>query len=775
MQEPSFDKLAADAAAGLRADREVYLEISGELRTFLDDKAERFRQEGHNEEESVELAKKAFGSPLEVAAELLNANRRRLKLRAAFRIAFGALIVPLAIVLALYLGYGRFARLQAMDDIIDEFTYSEQQKLSFLPTMPFFGFDKNVWDHYKSDIRLLNGRMEPAEDIFLYWDAHRNEPESHIYYAYYALFLPRLPINAAAPDAAQRYVDAMRRGERIEPENALYNILLAEYYLWRGMIAAAERSKIDVIQGDEMLDRQYFDLGLAELRKGAAKPYLRTHQSRVLRKKLDSLPPPILTEEYLRNLTLVASELFPHSIRFRSLALKIPGCARLLAAEGRTSEAEAVMDSWRPYAELLAHDSGRELFQAISTRSIAVSMATEGAEIYEILGKPDKMWAARDVQVRLQAVQKEIAKGQARQVSIEQRGSRMAAIVLPVFGGGGPAERDLMPSRMHEHVLFEERFVQIMQVLFALLLLGALIQGAIWHFRLREAASVPLLLQPPAQEVLRVLWWGLALPLLIFWLYSRLPVVGGREYCFYYQKWRFMLEFMAMGIILLWLPEHLIRRYVRRRCEDLDIVPPDRKKEFITSLKVKGASLAVLLCIAGIAAISRDNSLSVSLIISFAVPLLALAIVLAIIHFSSRIHRERKMPYGLAAVIAAFLVCYLLITPYFLPLISVALTLSLLWILLRYTENIRHLHALYYGTLARSIAPFYAFSILFFAFVIQPWQLTSELYWLHKDKVIYSYLANRRNAPTAFSSIEERITREFTQKVLEGLRSGDDR
>jgi hypothetical protein len=104
VDDQPFDKLAEQAASGLKGDRELYLDVKQELRSHLEEKAEKFANEGHAEDESAELAKKSFGSPLDVAADILDANKRRMKLRALFRLAFGALVVPVAILLALHLG-----------------------------------------------------------------------------------------------------------------------------------------------------------------------------------------------------------------------------------------------------------------------------------------------------------------------------------------------------------------------------------------------------------------------------------------------------------------------------------------------------------------------------------------------------------------------------------------------------------------------------------------------------------------------------------------------
>ena len=68
MQEQSFEKVAEEAAACLKPDRELYLEVTAELTGRLEDKAAQFAREGHTAEESAALAQQAFGSPQEMAA-----------------------------------------------------------------------------------------------------------------------------------------------------------------------------------------------------------------------------------------------------------------------------------------------------------------------------------------------------------------------------------------------------------------------------------------------------------------------------------------------------------------------------------------------------------------------------------------------------------------------------------------------------------------------------------------------------------------------------------
>ena len=100
--------------------------------------------------------------------------------------------------------------------------------------------------------------------------------------------------------------------------------------------------------------------------------------------------------------------------------------------------------------------------------------------------------------------------------------------------------------------------------------------------------------------------------------------------------------------------------------------------------------------------------------------------------------------------------------------IMVALTALAMW---RVGAR-RRLHGLYYGTLARSLAPIYAFSIILIATTLQPWQLYSEAQWLRRDTLLYGYLAKRPNDVYGFSSVEQRATEDYSNELLKAITNG---
>ncbi len=799
MTDHPFDKLAEQAASGLKGDQELYLDVKQELRSHLEEKAEKFAHDGHPEDESADLAKKSFGSPLDVAADLLNANKRRMKLRALFRLAFGALIVPVAILLALYLGYGRFARLQAtLAPIIRDINFLDYGNWSPMHTLPFLGIDESR-DRYGEDLLYhLEYPMSYPDRIREYWEAHRQEPDSRIYYAYYALFYKN--------EDERVYLGTMRLGEQIEPQNALYNVLLAEWYLKRGMYERGEGPHgYDESQKDRLANQRLFDLGIAELRKAIEKPCLRSYQEELLRKKLGTLPRPLLSEDYAAMFSMTVRERFPHLPRYRNLARRIPGSARILMSQGKSAEAEAVMDMWKPYSRLLLSDSDTALINGLLTMGSAKLMTKAAVEVYDSMGAKAKAENARHTYVRLKAVQDAVSKAahpsRAEEVKkagvvcehclpppqpFGQHGSYLAKTLLNGFIGRGVTVNDLAPGRMHEHVLAEEATVQALLAVFVLLMIAAILQGFLSLLRLRRAASVPLLLILPAHDILRALLLGILLPMVVYWIYSRLPAIGGRQFGFTSTMHpRFIAEYVILGLAMILIPMAIVRRKIRQRCADLEVPIPDSRQEIVAYLRVQASLLVVVLVAAKALYDYRTyNGLydfrGVVGLAMGAFPLLLVTALLVVIYRAGK--RERIMDWRLRALflLPAGLLVYVgneveLWSSYSLDpalrLGGLLLVAAMMFFALRYAIRHRGEHRLYFGTLARSMAPVYALAIIFVSLTIQPWLMYNEAQWLRKDTLIVGYMADSRQKPLALGLSEERVLKDYNadlRKALDG-------
>lgn len=84
-----FTQFVEDVTGGLAADRELRLDVQHELADHLERTAEAFREEGMDDAASTAQALKVFGAPVEIAGELLEANKRRMHWRATGAHSFG--------------------------------------------------------------------------------------------------------------------------------------------------------------------------------------------------------------------------------------------------------------------------------------------------------------------------------------------------------------------------------------------------------------------------------------------------------------------------------------------------------------------------------------------------------------------------------------------------------------------------------------------------------------------------------------------------------------
>ena len=200
--------------------------------------------------------------------------------------------------------------------------------------------------------------------------------------------------------------------------------------------------------------------------------------------------------------------------------------------------------------------------------------------------------------------------------------------------------------------------------------------------------------------MLRALLLGIALPMLLYWLYTRCPIVGGREYGWSSSmRPRFIVKLCLLGLLMLWLPARIIRRHLQQRCADLGITLPSPREERRMNWLVRGAGVAALLLLMAA--------------IKFTTHLLDVT-TLQGLPYAANVSRP-STTWGQ----------YLLTDTLVLAIgIGFAMLLVAMWK--------RRQHALYYGTLARSLAPVYAFAILFLTLVVQPWLLYNEAHWLHQ-------------------------------------------
>src|SRR5210317_901292 len=105
MSAPDIERIADAATEGLKDDRELRLDVRQELISHIEDAAAERRAGGMDEKKSLSESLKAFGSPTDIAAALVTANRARMRMRQLVRLAVRALLVPASIVVAIWIHY----------------------------------------------------------------------------------------------------------------------------------------------------------------------------------------------------------------------------------------------------------------------------------------------------------------------------------------------------------------------------------------------------------------------------------------------------------------------------------------------------------------------------------------------------------------------------------------------------------------------------------------------------------------------------------------------
>ena len=208
------DELVRRATVLLEVDRELYLDVGQELRAHLEDSAEEFRQAGYGEEDASSSAAKALGDPDELAETLWRANRFRMRIRGILRWTARATLMPAAILIVIALAVGVAA--VVWPDTPKSVPASWLADLTEDERFIFLGDDNG------------GGKLERAKSIADRW------PDNPIYYSHYVIEVlnqvDRQKIQKD-PSYVAELLGVLGKGERIDPENALYNFLKASLLL----------------------------------------------------------------------------------------------------------------------------------------------------------------------------------------------------------------------------------------------------------------------------------------------------------------------------------------------------------------------------------------------------------------------------------------------------------------------------------------------------------------------------------------------------------------
>ena len=578
--DETLSRFVDDATLGLKDDAELRLDVRAELRSHLEESIAANEADGKTREESLELAQRAFGPVAEVASDLVEANQRRMKLRALARLAVRRLLVPASVLMA-FIVLSRMVPLRGAIGLFEALAGNDHHRQER-------ALDWTLRDLTADERFLFQGdrtRATEAQQQRAIWESR---PDRAVYYANY---IGHLLTDPKARGDLDFFEEEVRRGMELDPHNGRYSVLLAG--LWAQSACDLEWDTGNTREATEdglgelvITDRDLLDRAMAELLAGLEKPTYSTHTKDMLRERLAVFSPAKCFEQWMSATAWAMATLLPHLSMHRDLARKTVCYGELLIKEGNVEGGERILDVWYPLAVKASEDAFTLIEMLVACAVVRIGKQY-GAAAYERLGRHTKAAVIRRRAERLLEPfegyinRRQSAASDRFQSRLLHSGGIFDRRFVPALPPEVLPEVDLGAGRWLEHVLVEQTAVTCYVMVLAALMLFSL--RATIHWRRRSAgAMAPLLLLPPWRAMLRIQVMGVLLPLLVFYFYTRYCGFAGRGFGFTYRWPRFVGELLLLGTAILLLTRRMAARAIRQRCQELDIpVPPDARSSVI--------------------------------------------------------------------------------------------------------------------------------------------------------------------------------------------------
>ena len=566
----NLEKYLSTATAGLEGDRELRLDVQAELRTHLEARLRDAQADGLTGPAAEEQALKTMGSALDLAGELAAANRRRMKLRAVIRNFARWCLVPAAVVVAcLCMPYENGRLLNRLKSDL------ELHRVETLTPPPFSTISETNKLILSGD-QTRTGRAAQQRAIWERW------PDDKVYLHNYLTYLAAEDHTTSSEAAFAAFSAEIAKLQPLDPDNARFEYLLAGKLLEQAGEFKSEPVKNPPPGGKShqamfvIKDRQKLDRAMALLKTALAKPFFRTHTPEMTKRRDAMFRPPTTMAENLYQLYRYAGISLPDIVPHLSLAKASVYYGERLAAEGRLAEAGVYLDAYKTMIAQMNRDSFT-LIEQLVIGAMAGFAAERVPPIYEQMGQPEKAAMAKAEAVALQAPAKEFKdrrknRNNSELVLIKEHGALLAFFMLPSLGEL-VSIGDLAPGRELDFVIAEQFAMAGVSVLLFGCMMACL--AATLYRRFRHRGAPPLLLLPTLAGTLRIIGFGILLPLLAYYLLTRYLPGAGRDFSIVLAFPKLAAELCFLLLAMFWITTSLAERQVRRRCRELDLpVPP---------------------------------------------------------------------------------------------------------------------------------------------------------------------------------------------------------
>lgn len=613
-----------------------------------------------------------------------------MKNKITIRVLIYAVLVPLALFIGLYFGLYKslVIPMNILELSIVTFPDRTPEQNSYLMG--------EKWAAIVTRLKEIGCGLpseQRASALYNFYLKHKNDELGKVFYANYV-------INLETPDAKQKnkykksysypsakeytisdsqYLNALKNGEKIEPQNMLYNLFLAEFYLDRGVIGEGEFKSI---KESKILDKANYQKGIYEISKLINKTYFKTYSKEYEEYKLSLIPDPTsFTENFIVSY-LSFDGRFNSNAQFRESARKIRYAMQMMSKNEQQAEAVKLADKWSNISLKLITDSNTLtdylVFQASST-----ILAKESMEVYKRAGlnaKADKIYH------QLEEIKswRNTDRQSKNYEKIEKYSPVLIQIMLPVLGAVNLDENELAPARYVEYLQMYMAVVISIILFLILLIIWSLAKGIFWLVKTKNVVDKPTILILSWNDYTRAIGFGIILPIVFYYFVSVTPFIGRLEYSLDHNLPITIFLTAIFLLAIIFIPIWIIGKAIRKQLEEQNINVPDSKSEKKQKLITYSFFVVFIVAITAFISVILNSDLSNIITICCG---------------------------GVVLLLFA----------------------ALIWVSIRFYKSHRN-YPTFYGTLPLSVVPILAISIILITSICIPFLKSTERYWILKDK-----------------------------------------
>lgn len=584
---PHTEEFLTAATAGLRHDRELQLDAQAELRSHLDERRREAEAAGLAADAAADEAVRAMGPAADIAADLERANRRRMRLRGLLRLAAQWLLAPLAVVVAVVLtDWGAFQAIRLVNVL--------GGNAGWMPSSTMPAMRRGLTPEQQLVLRGDTTRKTPIEQQKAIWEKW---PDNKTYLHNYVTYLIQKAQNQDGTPA-ERYATLAAETAKLrplDPDNARFDYILAGRLLDQAVETKTRQVKApDGTSKSEydmtVKDRARLDEAMALFKAGLAKPEFRRYTRELAAERMGIMGEPTSLLQQISEIAMLAGILLPDLSHLRNLERATIFYGELLAKEGRRADADIFLNAHRRFVPQLNRDSFT-LIDVLVVGAIAAIAADRVPTIYETLGDTATAARVRAETAVLNAPVKEWREkmkaardtpaGKAWEKDLKRHRGVLAGMLLPALGEY-PTPAELAPSRNLEYVVAEGMALLLLSGGLTVMMLAYAFM-AVYYRWTRGGGSSALILLPDAGDVLRIIGFGVLLPLLLYYVITRWLPWGGRNLSVVYGFPHFLAQYLAVFNAIVMGTTALADNCVRRRCRELllPVAPPTRAFWFV--------------------------------------------------------------------------------------------------------------------------------------------------------------------------------------------------